>query len=217
MRGLTSLPRTPWIIPDMNSLNNIAPLSSSTFEDLRQATTPLWKYRISAASVAIQYMFSQIVGVRSQVRKFLVHQDQTASPIPRDHAQGVIWLAKENPKPRNERRVSLWKSVRAGNISRLVSTDLSFGVPTLSSSTITRYLGYWMAEALYLTTAGIPRDSFILTFDGEDYPKRCSEILQEVVHRHAAWQQAAILSLSRASFVSQYHIRPLSKPPTWIP
>jgi hypothetical protein len=63
------------------------------------------------------------------------------------------------------------------------------GDDKLWSSCISRCFAIWITEALALSTAGMPANSFSLVFDGDPVPDRSSEEF-DIVKGDAAWQVA---------------------------
>lgn len=185
-RDVYALPRIPWIIPDLEVVNRMASVLKRDL-DVRRAKDQ-WKYRLSAASVAIRFLSSTAVRTRCQLRNILLHEDRASSVDPHTHAQGLIEFCQENPHLRIERRVSLWRAVWVGkqNYHGFRPSPETY----LPSNSITMRLGRWIAEGLALQPAGMPAGSFFLVFDGESASEVCSRIFNEVVHRDAAWQAA---------------------------
>ncbi|KAK4457308.1 hypothetical protein QBC42DRAFT_279417 [Cladorrhinum samala] len=163
------------------------------------------KARASAASVAIRFLQSA-PGVRKHLRRVVLDEDHEAAALPECHAKGLIPFCKENKHLRIERRVSLWNNIflrgyaddgwaTTNDIRRDASqryTDSSaFGqAGGLPAILVSENVAVWLAEASVLCGAGMPRDVFTLTLDGQPIPEQSAQIFREVVQRDAAWQIA---------------------------
>ena len=192
---ILSLPQTPWIIPDTHTLDNMARVLD--FErDVTYAESFQWKFRLSAASVAIRFLTSLPAQTRHHLRNILLLEDKSSSVLPETHAQGLIDFCRENPRIRIERRVSIWRAIWTGRATEVYSARPDLW-RDLSSHFIIKYLGRWLAEAVSLAADGMPSDSFKLTLDADGAPDLCAAIFQEVVQNAAARQSAIKIFYAR--------------------
>jgi hypothetical protein len=152
------------------------------------------KYRLLAASVAINYLSSLPLTRRTQLRHITLHEDHTSISWPESHAQGLIPFCQQNSQLRIERKVSLWRNVLPGGSAPLFNVVHGFSVAlniifpgtrrkldTLQSEDIsTKCIGPWIMEALALTDAGMPPDAFTLVFQCDSLPKRSAQGIERL-------------------------------------
>ncbi|KAM5359663.1 hypothetical protein ACJZ2D_014281 [Fusarium nematophilum] len=196
----------PWAIPDDEYLEDTRELwmrggrgplvvdPAKSLADSRQ------KYRLSAAAGAISFLRSLPASMRSHVTQMVLHEDREAVGMPECHGQGLIPFCRENPRLRIERRVNLWRNVFQQKQTQLIKR---FGdhywesTEQIQAFQIAGPVISWIAEALALVQAGMPRDVFSLVLDGNPSPDACAEIFQAVVQRYIAWNIALRESVSR--------------------
>ena len=196
----------PWIVPteaDVNELIGLGlllevePLEDSHTTDARKYFERQ-KYRISAASVAIQFLQSLSRTACQEVRSIILHEDRVAISWPESHAQGLIAFCQDNPQLRIERRVSLWKNALPGGSVPLFKVVHGWTrgntnpalVHTLRSESISRdSIARWIMEALRLPELGMPPNAFSLLLECDGLPNRSRQIF-DIVKQDAAWQTA---------------------------
>jgi hypothetical protein len=81
-----------------------------------------FKYRFSAASVAISFLNSMSRFAQLQIRKIVIHEENRAVAWPQCHAQGFIPFCQRNPKLRIE-RVDLWKATLPAASGLLIDNE----------------------------------------------------------------------------------------------
>ncbi|GKT59839.1 C6 transcription factor [Colletotrichum tofieldiae] len=151
----------------------------------------LRRFRYSAAAAAIRFLDSIPQTSRSCLRDIRLLEDRPSVSNPECHGLGLIRFCQENPLMRIERRVSLWKTVFAGDPFRQTAWQARQPLTRILADQISERIGVWTVEALALAAAGMPQESFTLVFDGDsDGDWKCEQIFQHVVLRDAAWQQA---------------------------
>lgn len=173
------------------------------------------KYRFSAASVAIKFLYSLPSNMRLHLRHLQLLENNVCVAFPESHAQGLIRFCVENPNLRVERRVSLWKAIfqQPSNYSDegdtvndldlvpenqylLGKSDVDTGFSTVP---ISNNLALWVMEAAALVPAGMPEDSFTLVLDGAPDNDTLLDVFTNYIQRDAAWQRAWEIASERAT------------------
>ncbi|KAF4966845.1 hypothetical protein FSARC_5524 [Fusarium sarcochroum] len=197
----------PWDIPSWPSLNAMG----TRFEDDELwSTMGHWhpsrgneyrsKFRFSATAVAIRFLSHLSVEKRLCMRNLVIREDHIAVGQQECHALGLIPFCKENSQLRVEIHVGMMSNL----FQRMVLPKVrSFGeleacavhssgevVFSRAIRNISSVVGSWLTEALALTDAGMPADSYTLTLDGESATDLCTDTFQQEVHRKVAMQLA---------------------------
>jgi hypothetical protein len=167
-----------------------------------------FKYRFSAASVAISFLESLSLVAQLQIRKIVLHEKNRAVAWPQCHAQGFIPFCQRNPKLRIERRVDLWKAILPDASGLLIDNEhpRSANVrpdPCDSAQADSITSGFhnqgciasWIMEVMSLHSLGMPSQSFRMVIDGDLTPTQSTRIF-DVAKRDAAWQIACEACLS---------------------
>ncbi|KAF9874219.1 hypothetical protein CkaCkLH20_08202 [Colletotrichum karsti] len=161
------------------------------------------KFRFSAAAAAVHFLENTPHELRKHLREIVLDEDREAVAHPECHARGLIPFCEQYPL-RIERRANLWRNVFQKDFnydspSARVNPmfDVTITPLFLSSDQITANVSSWIAEALALSSAGMPPAAFSLVLDGNPAPDLCSRIFQAVVQRDVGWQLAWQKSLDR--------------------
>ena len=165
--------------------------------------------RWSACAVAIQFLQSNPLITRLQIRNIVLKEDRPSVAFPECHALGLVHSCLENPRLHIERRLNLWRTVLASS-SEYSLNLLVHGDPTdwelndhLEPQEICDTFRLWMSEALALSKAGMPTKSFSLVFDGDPIPERSSGIF-ECLKEGAARQIARYQCLDTTSLMEKH-------------
>ncbi|KAF7671009.1 hypothetical protein GT037_010973 [Alternaria burnsii] len=167
-----------------------------------------FKYRFSAASVAISFLESMSLVAQLQIRKIVLHEKNRAVAWSQCHAQGFIPFCQRNPKLRIERRVDLWKAILPDASGLLIDNENPRSAnarpdPCDSAQADSITSGFhgqgciasWIMEVMYLHSLGMPPQSFRMVIDGDLTPTQSTRIF-DVAKRDAAWQIACEACLS---------------------
>ena len=167
-----------------------------------------FKYRFSAASVAISFLESLSLVAQLQIRKIVLHEKNRAVAWPQCHAQGFIPFCQRNPKLRIERRVDLWKAILPDASGLLIDNEnprsanaRSDPCDSAQADSITSgfhnqgCIASWIMEVMSLHSLGMPSQSFRMVIDGDLTPTQSTRIF-DVAKRDAAWQIACEACLS---------------------
>ena len=158
----------------------------------------LWRY--SACSNAITFLQSLSATMRLHVQNIVLDEDWDSVCRPECHASSLISFCLENPALRIERRVNLWRSAFPAKSRISVHDILIHPSPpyqvyfydspeSIRTYRISNSFRDWLTEALALTAAGMPAQSFTLVFDGEPALAQSSALF-EIVKWDATWQTA---------------------------
>ena len=156
----------------------------------------MWHY--SACAIAITFLKSLSAQMRSHLRKIVLCEDYGSVCRPECHALGLIGFRTENPALQVERRVNLWRNILPATSEISVydivhEWNLPFQAPPSPDAVlafkISTSLREWLTEALALSAAGMPAQSFTLVIDGQPAPIQSSAVF-EIVKWDAAWQLA---------------------------
>jgi len=188
--AILSVGLAPWAVPSDEELDLMEQALGAHIGSLRSYTSLDLHWRqgesgFSAASAAIQFLYSIPEAVRSLVRNVLLLEDTYSVAYPQCHVQGLIPLCVENSQLRIARRVSLWSTMLddlSGNV------DLSYiSSEGLSGRAIHQAIVPWILEAAGSPSLGMPAGSFTFIIDGTSSPRRSSKIF-EVVKRDTRWR-----------------------------
>jgi hypothetical protein len=191
----------PWTIPTEETIAELAAAipARENIEASWLDYNGYWEeqqYRLSAASIAIQFLERLPSSIRLYIRKIILHENRVAIAWPECHGQGLIPFCQENRRLRIERRVSLWRNIfpsRSASLCQVIhgisdAADVS-RLDNLSGSRISRCLAPWLMEALALQDMGMPHGAFTLTLQCDSIPDKTREVF-ELVKSDAAWQRA---------------------------
>ena len=185
----------PWLIPNPSEFDRLAKILD--VEPRAPAYFARLRYRYSAASVALHFLHGLPSSCRKEVRNVILHEDRESGSNAASHGRGFIPLCQTNRRLRVQRIVNVWSSVfrvrpelrvdyiirSAYENSDIVKDDRLF------SSTITKAVGAWIAEAQALLSLGMPQKSFSMLLDGNPTPEHTSTVFQ-IVQRDVAWQSS---------------------------
>jgi hypothetical protein len=144
-------------------------------------------YGFSAASAAIQFLYSIPKALRLLVCKVQLLEIRETVAHPQCHAQGLIPLCVENPQLRVERRVALWTNILAQYPQGAWSMNAEFdGLP---GPAIHRAIAPWILEAGAMPFYGMPAGSFSFIIDGA-FASEDSSVVLKSVKRDAHWRLA---------------------------
>jgi len=191
---------TPWTIPsedEVTEMGKVLDITKVEHEPLSLLynRTDFWqrvRWCYSAAAAAIQFFKSVPEKTRLGIQNVLLHEDRESVAYPECHALGLIPFCLENPRLRIERRVNIWRTI----LPAACFTDLESFVrhdkrgedgPIFRDISIC--FASWITEALALSAAGMPANSFSLVFDGDPDLERSSALF-EIVKEGVAWQEA---------------------------
>ncbi|KAF9871336.1 hypothetical protein CkaCkLH20_11257 [Colletotrichum karsti] len=149
------------------------------------------KYRLSAASLAVQFLSALPKNTRSFIRNIMLNEDRDSVAESPCHARGLIPYCQENRLLRVERRADLWWNVLRKH--PYLSPEQRISRPQrmkLFSNQVTRNVAVWVVEASILSSAGMPPGSFSLVLDAGPAPQLAEAIFQQVVQRDIAWHLA---------------------------
>ncbi|KAJ4245293.1 hypothetical protein NW762_014163 [Fusarium torreyae] len=195
----------PWDIPSRTGLDA---LGRALGDDELWRTMGHWhrnerntneyrpKFRFSATAVAIRFLNHLPLEKRLCIRNLVLREDHIAVGRQECHSLGLIPFCKENSQLRISLHVSMVTNLfQRAALPKVRSFDeletiteqkvLNRTIPEISS-----VVGSWLTEALVLTDAGMPADSYTLTLDGEHAIELCTSIFQHEVHRRVAIQRA---------------------------
>lgn len=149
------------------------------------------KYRFSAASVAHTFLSRLPEHLRTYLRDLHIHEDHNSVASPYYHAQGLVPFCLDNPRPRILHRIDLWRTIVAtpykNSLNRLTPEQCFMEEPPLQDSG-TRNLATWFGEALALPSHSMPQQSYTLLLDASQSREQCTIVFQDLIQRHAAWQ-----------------------------
>ncbi|KAI1350788.1 hypothetical protein F5Y01DRAFT_325850 [Xylaria sp. FL0043] len=111
----------------------------------------------SAAAVAFKFLHDTPMSTCKHIRKIFVHEDRESVASPQCHAEDFIPFCLENSFLRIERRVNLWRAVVVG--FEYIDSTLGKQYENIHWSA---EVGTWVAEAMDLRRAGMPRNRFLL-------------------------------------------------------
>ena len=209
-RWLFSSP-DPWSIPTEDELSELehllAPRWVKPYAIFHRRNSDevdeFWKmilWRYSACAIAIAFLQSLSATMRLNMRKIVLDEDLGSVCRPECHALGLISFCSENPALYIERRVNLWRNAFPANSG--ISVYDIFTPPSpedqvyfydspdyITTYRISNSLRDWLTEALALSAAGMPAQSFTLVFDGNPAPAQSSALF-EIVKWDATWQTA---------------------------
>lgn len=196
---------TSWIIPSEFELAELAEdIPDMAWTDRRKeppGEVDFWKrikYRYSACATAISFLSSVCREARLQLRKIVLCEDHEAVAFPESHALGLIPYCLENPYLRIDRRVNIWRNVLPSGCGIDLwhtmgpwNEGLEYMTDHISGrwTNINGGFAKWIQEALVLPEAGMPRNAFVLSFDGAPAPIESSQIF-DVVKTAAMWRIA---------------------------
>ncbi|KAI0810150.1 hypothetical protein GGR55DRAFT_645506 [Xylaria sp. FL0064] len=183
----------PWAIPTQDEIN----YAIRKFDKERWTKNKTRKGKIcpfSAAAVAIKFLHDTPMSTRKHIRKIIVHDDRESVAYPQCHAKGFIPFCLENPLLRTERRLNLWRAVVVG--FEYIDSALGQQYENIHWSA---EVGTWVAEAMDLFRARMPKGSFSLVFDGNPYPEYASKLFQRI-QVDGAWQEAFDEACARRLF-----------------
>ncbi|KAI4619318.1 uncharacterized protein J4E87_007568 [Alternaria ethzedia] len=202
---LTHTSPKPWVIPDPLELKRLANIVD--VEPTLPFYEPNTKYTYSAASIALRFLRTLPDALRSKIRSVTLLEDRESVAYAKCHGRGFIGLCQSNPKLRVKRVVSLWQNAFPITPEKKMDYILASQYPeymynvvsdSLLSKHISKALGAWMAEALALSSLGMPDGSFRLVFEGEPTsPDTPTADAFRVVQRDVAWQCALDTAYSR--------------------
>jgi hypothetical protein len=188
----------PWTIPTEQTIAELA--AAIPAQENIQASwlnyNGCWaeqQYRLSAASVAIQFLQRLPSSIRHHIRKIILHEDRVAIAWPECHTQGLIPFCQENPYLHIERRVSLWRNIFPSGSPSLCQvvhdTDTydRYDLENLTGLRVSRCLAQWLREALALQNMGMPHGAFTLILQCDAISDKTREVF-ELVKSDAAWQ-----------------------------
>ncbi|KAJ4249110.1 hypothetical protein NW762_012444 [Fusarium torreyae] len=153
------------------------------------------KIRFSAVANAIRFLERLPVDQRTRIRSLILYEDFPSVNSPSAHAQGLAPFFRENPFLSVERRVSV-----LGCIHGYLHVDPSeaaayFELEENSTAEVhTRSFGrdiaHWLLDALAVSDAGVPPESFTLVIEGGRHRDYCADLFQRFVQKEIAWYKA---------------------------
>ncbi|KAI4694268.1 hypothetical protein J4E81_006484 [Alternaria sp. BMP 2799] len=172
LRALSETSPAPWLIPDLPDLSRLA--SIADVEPGVPMYYPRPEYRHSAASVALRFLHAIPSSSLSQVRTVILQEECESGVNAASHGRGFIPLCQFNRRLRVQRIVNMWSSVFRPRPASRIDYVTAMGGDTpdrmkddrLYSSTITKAVETWIAEAQALPSLGMPRDSLSVLLDG---------------------------------------------------
>ncbi|KAF5547881.1 hypothetical protein FMEXI_4979 [Fusarium mexicanum] len=163
------------------------------------------KIRFSAAANAIRFL-KRIPGQRIWLKYLVLHEDFDSVNDPHTHARGLAAFAKENPSLQILRRVSLLDciigiSYQPCTMMRILQRGERIELePKWIRLSLSRKIGYWIRDALFVREVGIPTKCFTLRLEAGSHQDFCTDLLQRIVHRDVAWCRAYKLLEARGTF-----------------
>jgi hypothetical protein len=191
----------PWTIPTEETIAELAAAvpNPENIEASWLDYNGYWEeqqYRLSAASVAIQFLERLPSSMRPYIRRIILHENRVAIAWPECHGQGPIPFCQENRRLRIERCVSLWRNIfpsRSASLCQTIHGISDFAdvsrLDNLSGSRVSRCLASWLMEAEALQDMGMPHGAFTLTLQCDSIPDKTREVF-DLVKSDAAWQRA---------------------------
>ena len=155
--------------------------------------------RYSACAIAVTFLQSLSPTMRLHMRKIVLNEDRDSICRPECHAYGLLGFCLENSALHIERRVNLWRNMFPAKSDLSVYDILnpldpedpmwSYNPSVIHTDLISNSIGDWLTEALALSAAGMPAQSFTLVFDGNPALEQSSALF-EIVKWDASWQVA---------------------------
>ncbi|PSN73517.1 hypothetical protein BS50DRAFT_583044 [Corynespora cassiicola Philippines] len=186
----------PWLFPKKNELKgNYEHFKKIGWMKNSEIYCQDYKYRFSAAAMAIHCLTEVSYHVRMQIKRIELYEDHPSVANPECHTRGLIKFCQENPKLKVNRNVDLWrnallsKSFRLNDVLHPSWSMVLSGRRGIPTAWISKILGYWIIETMNLPSLGMPDGSFSLIFDGEPAPKEASDIFK-ILQRDSLWQAA---------------------------
>ncbi|KAM0554838.1 hypothetical protein ACHAPJ_006571 [Fusarium lateritium] len=153
------------------------------------------KIRFSAVANAIRFLERLPVDQRTHIRSLILYEDFPSVNSPSAHAQGLAPFFKENPFLRVERRVSVLSCIHGyldvNPYEVAAHFELERGsTGKLHTRNFGRDIAHWLLDALAVSDAGIPPQSFTLVIEGGCHRDYCTDLFQRFVQKEIAWYKA---------------------------
>ncbi|KAF5987204.1 hypothetical protein FCOIX_1058 [Fusarium coicis] len=195
----------PWDIPHPDVLaemgrrygdDHLWPKLEAWGPNERQTEEYHAKFRISAASAAIDWLKKVPAKKRVCIRGLGIIEDYPSVGRQECHAAGLVPFCKENPQLRINHRVSMLNVILSRALLRRATSFASLKAYARheigemafkeASSASFSEIANWLAETVPLPKAGMPNGAYTFTLNGEPIPAICSRIFQHIVLRKEA-------------------------------
>ncbi|KAG5805622.1 hypothetical protein H9Q74_009471 [Fusarium xylarioides] len=190
----------PWDIPHADVLTEMGrkfrddhlwPTVESWAPNERQTQEYRAKFRISAASAAIDWLHKLPANKRMCIRGLVIIEDYPSVGRQESHALGLVPFCKQNPQLRISHQVSMLNAIFSRallNCARSIESLENYAEHEIGeeafdqANRVSFYeIAEWLAEIVSLPKAGMPNGSYTFTLDGEPIALICSRIFQQIV------------------------------------